>query len=156
MDILLLVKALIQGVVEGLTEFLPISSTGHLIVTGSLLNFHDEKAKVFEIVILAGAILAICWEYRAKLIEVLVGLPREPAAQRFALNLLAAFMPLAVLGLLFGKMIKTYLFNAPAVATAFIGISLRRRKLTRRRRARSSGILRIGQPADWQGCSRRP
>lgn len=120
MDLLLLLKALILGIVEGVTEFLPVSSTGHLILAGDLLDFNDERGKLFEIVIQSGAILAICWEYRAKIIEVVLGLPRERAAQRFALNLLAAFMPLAILGLLFGKTIKAHLFNAPAVATAFI------------------------------------
>ena len=120
MDPLLLLKALILGVVEGVTEFLPVSSTGHLILAGDLLDFNDERGKLFEIVIQSGAILAICWEYRVKIGEVVRGLPREPAAQHFALNLLAAFMPLAILGLLFGKTIKAYLFNAPAVATAFI------------------------------------
>jgi undecaprenyl-diphosphatase len=119
-DLLLLLKALILGIVEGVTEFLPVSSTGHLILAGDLLDFNDERGKLFEIVIQSGAILAICWEYRAKIGEVVRGLPSEPAAQRFALNLLAAFMPLATLGLLFGKTIKAYLFNAPAVATAFI------------------------------------
>jgi undecaprenyl-diphosphatase len=117
---MLLFKALILGVVEGVTEFLPVSSTGHLILAGDLLDFNDERGKLFEIVIQSGAILAVCWEYRVKIVQVVSGLPRDPAAQRFALNLLIAFMPLAVLGLLFGKTIKAYLFNAPAVATAFI------------------------------------
>ena len=120
MDVLILIKALVLGVVEGLTEFLPISSTGHLILAGDLLDFNDERGKLFEIVIQSGAILAVCWEYRAKIIEVLTGLPRERAAQRFALNLVVAFLPLAVLGLLFGKAIKAYLFNAPTVAATFI------------------------------------
>ncbi len=120
MDLLLLLKALILGVVEGVTEFLPVSSTGHLILAGDLLDFNDERGKLFEIVIQSGAILAVCWEYRAKIAEVLLGLPSERAAQRFALNLLVAFLPLAIIGLLFGKTIKAYLFNAPVVATAFI------------------------------------
>lgn len=120
MDVLILIKALVLGVVEGLTEFLPISSTGHLILAGDLLDFNDERGKLFEIVIQSGAILAVCWEYRAKIIEVLTGLPRERAAQRFGLNLVVAFLPLAVLGLLFGKAIKAYLFNAPTVAATFI------------------------------------
>jgi undecaprenyl-diphosphatase len=119
-DLLLLLKALILGVVEGVTEFLPVSSTGHLILAGDLLDFNDERGKLFEIVIQSGAILAVCWEYRAKIAEVLLGLPSERAAQRFALNLLVAFLPLAIIGLLFGKTIKAYLFNAPVVATAFI------------------------------------
>ena len=120
MDLLLLLKALVLGVVEGVAEFLPVSSTGHLILAGDLLDFNDERGKLFEIVIQSGAILAVCWEYRAKIAEVLLGLPSERAAQRFALNLLVAFLPLAILGLLFGKTIKAYLFNAPVVATAFI------------------------------------
>ncbi len=121
MDFLLLLKALILGVVEGLTEFLPISSTGHLILAGALLDFNDERGKLFLIVIQAAAILAVCWEYRAKLTAVLAGLlRREAAAIRFVLNLLIAFLPLAVLGLLFGKAIKANLFNAITVATTFI------------------------------------
>ncbi|MEO8102432.1 MAG: undecaprenyl-diphosphate phosphatase [Betaproteobacteria bacterium] len=120
MDILLLAKACVQGIVEGLTEFLPISSTGHLIVTGTLLNFHDEKAKVFEIVIQAGAILAVCWEYRARIASTFAGLSRDPKAQRFTLNLAIAFMPLAVLGLAFGQLIKSFLFQPVPVALAFV------------------------------------
>lgn len=120
MDLLLLFKALILGIVEGLTEFLPISSTGHLILAGQLLGVNDEKAKVFDIVIQLAAILAVCWEYRAKIGNVVGGLRTQPDAQRFALNLLIAFMPAAVLGFLFSKMIKAYLFNAVSVAIAFI------------------------------------
>ena len=120
MDILLLVKALIQGVVEGLTEFLPISSTGHLIVTGTLLNFHDEKGKVFEIVIQAGAILAVCWEYRERIASTFTGLSSDPKAQRLTLNLAIAFMPLALLGLAFGHLIKSVLFKPVPVALAFV------------------------------------
>jgi len=120
MDLLLLLKALVLGVVEGLTEFLPVSSTGHLILAGDLLDFNDERGKLFEIVIQSGAILAVCWEFRAKIVEVVCGLPRAPGARRFALNIVAAFLPLAILGLLFGKTIKAHLFNAPTVAAAFI------------------------------------
>ena len=120
MDFLLLLKALVLGLVEGITEFLPVSSTGHLILAGGLLDFNDERGKLFEIVIQSGAILAVCWEYRGKIVEVVRGLPHAPAAQRFALNIAVAFMPLAVLGLLFGKAIKAYLFNAPTVAATFI------------------------------------
>lgn len=120
MDIAILIKALILGVVEGLTEFLPISSTGHLILAGDLLGFNDDKAKLFSIVIQVGAILAICWEYRAKIGSVLRGLPRERAAQKFVLNLAIAFIPLASLGLLFGKYIKAVLFKPVPVALAFI------------------------------------
>src|SRR6185295_9690512 len=111
MDIPLLLKALILGVVEGLTEFLPISSTGHLILVGDLLDFNDEKGKVFEIVIQTGAMLAILWEYRVKFLGVLAGLASDRAAQRFVLNLAVAFMPAAILGLSFGKLIKAQLFH---------------------------------------------
>lgn len=120
MDFILLLKALVLGIVEGLTEFLPISSTGHLIVIGDMLHFNDEVGKVFEIVIQLGAILAVCWEYRARLGHVVARLPTEREAQRFALNLLIAFLPAAVLGLLFIKQIKLYLFNPFSVAIAFI------------------------------------
>lgn len=120
MDWILLGKALILGIVEGLTEFLPVSSTGHLILAGDLLHFSDEKAKVFEIVIQCGAILAVVWEYRAKFISVLSNLPTQRSAQRFTLNLLVAFLPIAILGLLLGKAIKAALFKPVPVAIAFI------------------------------------
>jgi undecaprenyl-diphosphatase len=120
MDQVILIKALILGVVEGLTEFLPVSSTGHLILAGDLLNFNDDKGKLFEIVIQCGAILAVCWEYRAKIVTVISGLGSQREAQRFALNLAVAFVPLAVLGLAFGKAIKAQLFHPVPVALAFI------------------------------------
>ena len=120
MDFALLFKALILGVVEGLTEFLPISSTGHLILAGDLLDFRGEKAQVFEIAIQCGAILAVCWEYRAKIGSVLAGLRSHTSAQRFVLNLFVAFLPLAILGLLFGRAIKAMLFKPVPVAIAFI------------------------------------
>ncbi len=120
MDIILLLKALILGVVEGLTEFLPISSTGHLILAGDLLNFNDDRGKLFEIVIQSGAILAVVWEYRKRLAHVCSGLGRDRAANRLVLNLFIAFLPLAVLGLAFGKAIKAHLFAPIPVATAFI------------------------------------
>ena len=115
-----LLVAAILGIVEGLTEFLPVSSTGHLIVAGSLLGYTGDKAKLFEIVIQAGAILAVCWEYRAKLIGVALGLFRDRAAQRFVANLFVAFLPAAVLGLSFASMIKAHLFAPVPVASAFI------------------------------------
>ncbi|MCX8017436.1 MAG: undecaprenyl-diphosphate phosphatase [Rhodocyclaceae bacterium] len=120
MEIFPLIQALILGVVEGLTEFLPISSTGHLILAGDLLGFNDERGKLFEIVIQSGAILAVVWEYRHRFYDVLVGLPREPAARRFVMNLVLAFLPLAILGLAFGKAIKAHLFAPIPVAVAFI------------------------------------
>jgi len=119
-DLALVLKALVLGVVEGLTEFLPISSTGHLILAGDLLGFNDEKAKVFEIVIQTGAMLAVVWEYRERFGRVLLGLVRDRAAQRFALNLVVAFIPAAALGLASGKLIKAYLFHAVPVALAFV------------------------------------
>jgi undecaprenyl-diphosphatase len=120
MDILLAVKAIIMGLVEGFTEFLPISSTGHLILAGSLLNFTGDKVKVFEIAIQAGAIFAVMWEYRKRIGAVLAGLPNDPKQQKFALNLVVAFLPAAVLGLLFSKKIKEHLFAPVPVALAFI------------------------------------
>jgi undecaprenyl-diphosphatase len=115
-----LLTALILGIVEGLTEFLPISSTGHLIVAGSLLSYTGEQAKAFQIVIQAGAILAVCWEYRERLARVARGLFTDPAAQRFLGNLIVAFLPAVVLGLAFGKAIKAHLFAPVPVACAFV------------------------------------
>ena len=120
MDVVLLVKAAIMGVVEGLTEFLPISSTGHLILAGSLLGFDDEKAKVFDIAIQTGAILAVIIVYWQKIRDTLVALPTQKQAQRFSLNVLIAFLPAVVLGLLFGKSIKANLFTPAVVASTFI------------------------------------
>src|SRR5450755_3683721 len=115
-----LFTAAILGLVEGLTEFLPVSSTGHLIVAASILDYTGDKAKLFEIVIQAGAILAVCWEFRRKLIGVAAGLFSDRASQRFAINLLVAFMPAAVLGLAFSRTIKAHLFAPVPVAMAFI------------------------------------
>lgn len=120
MDLALLLKAAILGVVEGLTEFLPISSTGHLILVGALLDFTGDKAKLFEIVIQSAAIMAVVWEYRQRLGHAVISATREEASRRLLVNVAIAFLPLAVLGLLFGKWLKAHLFNAPVVAAAFI------------------------------------
>jgi undecaprenyl-diphosphatase len=120
MDIVLALKALIMGLVEGFTEFLPISSTGHLVLAGSLLNFTGEKAKVFEIAIQGGAMVAVIWEYHRKIGEVLSGMFREARARRFALNVVVAFIPAAALGFLFEHKIKAVLFAPLPVALAFI------------------------------------
>ena len=119
MDLILAIKAIVMGLVEGFTEFLPISSTGHLILAGSLLNFTDERAKVFDIAIQAGAILAVIWEFRARIGAVLTGLG-ERKQQKFAINLIIAFLPAAILGLMFSKAIKAHLFKPVPVAIAFI------------------------------------
>ena len=120
MDIVLLVKAAIMGVVEGLTEFLPISSTGHLILAGALLGFDDAKAKVFDIAIQTGAIFAVILVYWQKIRATLVALPSQRSAQRFALNVLIGFFPAVLLGLLLGKAIKAHLFTPTVVASTFI------------------------------------
>ena len=120
MDPILLIKAALMGVVEGLTEFLPISSTGHLILAGSLLKFTGETAKVFDVAIQTGAMFAVVWEYRARLLATVRGVTHDPVAQRFARNVLVAFLPAAFFGLLFGKMVKAHLFKPVPVALAFI------------------------------------
>ncbi len=120
MDLIILLKAAVMGVVEGLTEFLPISSTGHLILAGALMGFNDARGKLFEIVIQSAAILAVVWEFRRRIAATLGGLGRDPKANRLMRNIGIAFLPLAVLGLLFGKALQANLFNAPTVATTFI------------------------------------
>lgn len=115
-----LAKAAVMGIVEGLTEFLPVSSTGHLILAGSLLGFSDEKSKVFDIAIQTGAIFAVMIVYAQRLRDTLVGLGNSPKAQRFALNVGIGFLPAVVLGLLFGKAIKAHLFTPVVVASTFI------------------------------------
>jgi len=120
MDLILLGKALILGVVEGLTEFLPISSTGHLILVGDLLDFNDERGKAFEVIIQFGAILAVCWEFRAKLWKVASTIKTSAISRRFVFNLLIASVPAMGLAFIFGKHIKTLLFSPIPVASAFI------------------------------------
>ncbi len=120
MDLLLLFKGLFLGIVEGITEFIPVSSTGHLILAGNLLGLDDERAKVFEIFIQLGAILSIVWLYREKLSGVIREIPLREDARRFTLNLIVAFLPSAVFGLLLHKAIKAYLFNPVTVAAALV------------------------------------
>jgi undecaprenyl-diphosphatase len=136
LDPLLLLKAAIMGVVEGLTEFLPISSTGHLILAGSLLDFTGETVKVFEIAIQTGAMFAVIWEYRERLARTVSGITHDPVAQRFARNVLIAFAPAVVLGLSFGKLVKQHLFHPVPVAAAFIVGGLIILWVERRHRAR--------------------
>ncbi len=120
MDIASLIKAAIMGIVEGLTEFLPISSTGHLILAGALLGFDDDKAKVFDIAIQTGAIVAVILVYWQRLREVVITLPTQERSRRFALNVAIAFLPAVLLGLLLGKAIKAHLFTPQVVASTFI------------------------------------
>ena len=147
MDIALLIKAAIMGVVEGLTEFLPISSTGHLILAGALLGFDDEKAKVFDIAIQTGAIFAVIMVYWHKIRDTVVALPTQRQAQRLALNVLIAFVPAVVLGLLFGKAIKAHLFTPTVVASTFIigGLII---LWAERRQARNPAVARIQEADD--------
>ncbi len=120
MDVGLLLKAVLLGIVEGLTEFLPVSSTGHLILVGDLLNFNSDAAKVFEVVIQTGAMLAIIWEYRQRLTGVFRGLTSDRRSQQFVIHLAIAFAPAALLGVLLGRHITEYLFRPIPVALAFI------------------------------------
>jgi undecaprenyl-diphosphatase len=119
-DSLLLLKAAVMGLVEGLTEFLPISSTGHLILAGSLLGLDGEKDKVFDIAIQTGAILAVIIVYWQKIRSTIQALPHSAAAQRFAFNVVIGFVPAVILGLLLGKAIKAHLFTPGVVASTFI------------------------------------
>ena len=142
MDTLLLLKAALMGIVEGLTEFLPISSTGHLILAGTLLDMHDDKGKVFDIAIQTGAIFAVILVYWQRLRDTVVQLPSQAKAQRFVANVAVAFLPAVVLGLLFGKAIKANLFTPSVVASTFIigGLII---LWAERRQARSETAPRI-------------
>ena len=120
MDLWIAFQALILGIVEGITEFLPVSSTGHQIIVADLIGFGGERALAFNIIIQLGAILAVVWEYRRKILDVVVGLPKEQQAQKFTLNLLVAFMPAVFLGVAFADLIHEYLFNPITVATALV------------------------------------
>ena len=120
MDFWTALQVIILGVVEGLTEFLPISSTGHQIVVADLLGFGGERAIAFNIIIQLGAILAVMWEYRRKILITAFNVPRKREAQRFATNLLVAFLPAVIIGVAFADLIHEYLFNAITVAAALI------------------------------------
>ena len=147
MDLTLLIKAALMGVVEGLTEFLPISSTGHLILAGALLGFNDDKAKVFDIAIQTGAIGAVILVYWQKIRTTLVSFPTDTQARQFALNVLIAFVPAVLLGLLFGKAIKAHLFTPMVVASTFIlgGVVI---LWAERRQAQLPGAVRIQEVDD--------
>jgi len=147
MDVMLLIKAALMGVVEGLTEFLPISSTGHLILAGALLGFNDDKAKVFDIAIQTGAIGAVILVYWQKIRTTLVSLPTDTQARQFAVNVLIAFVPAVLLGLLFGKAIKAHLFTPMVVASTFIlgGVVI---LWAERRQAQLPGAVRIQEVDD--------
>ena len=147
MDWILVSKALILGVVEGLTEFLPVSSTGHLIVVGSVLDFSGDFAKTFDVVIQLGAILAVCWEFRRKIGGVVAGLPTRPDARRFALNVIVATLPAIVLALLFEKAIKSMLFAPVPVAFALVAGGVVILWVESRRR---------GAPVDGRAAASRP
>ncbi len=142
MELIVLAKAAVMGIVEGLTEFLPISSTGHLILAGALLGMDDAKAKVFDIAIQTGAILAVIIVYWQKIRDTITDLPHKKQAQQFALNVAIAFFPAVVLGLLFGKAIKAHLFTPVVVASAFIvgGVIIR---WAERRQTRADTAPRI-------------
>ncbi|HSC82789.1 MAG TPA: undecaprenyl-diphosphate phosphatase [Pseudomonas sp.] len=120
MDLWTTLQAVILGIVEGLTEFLPISSTGHQIIVADLLDFTGDRANAFNIIIQLGAILAVVWEFRRKILEVLFNVPRQREAQRFTANLLIAFTPAVVLGVAFADQIHHYLFNPITVALALV------------------------------------
>ena len=147
MDIALLFKAALMGIVEGLTEFLPISSTGHLILAGSLLGFDDDKAKVFDIAIQTGAIFAVILVYWHKIRDTVIALPSQTQARQFALNVLIAFVPAVLLGLLFGKAIKAHLFTPVVVASTFIigGFII---LWAERRQQRNPAVARIHEVED--------
>jgi undecaprenyl-diphosphatase len=144
-DQVLFLKSMVMGVVEGLTEFLPISSTGHLILAGSLLDFGGslgaEKAKVFDIAIQTGAIFAVVLVYWQRILSTVQGITRDAVAQRFALNVIVGFLPAVVLALIFGKAIKAHLFTPTVVATTFIigGLII----LWAERRAKAHPVARI-------------
>lgn len=155
MDWIVLLKAAVMGVVEGLTEFLPISSTGHLILAGSLMGFEGESVKVFDIAIQTGAIFAVILVYWHKISSTVRQLPTERQAQRFALNVAIAFLPAAVMGVLFGKAIKAHLFTPTVVATTFIvgGLIILWVERMQSRRLAAADVTPLGSPASVDDVS---
>ena len=154
MEPLPLAHALLLGIVEGLTEFLPVSSTGHLIVAGSLVGYTGERAKVFELAIQSGAMLAVVWEYRARFGRAIGGLASDPAARRFAFNLAVAFVPAGALGFLFGSWIQRALFSPVPVAVAFVAGALVILWAERRQRVDPRAVrVNLTPLAGPQGCS---
>jgi undecaprenyl-diphosphatase len=119
MNALLLIKAIVLGILEGLTEFIPVSSTGHLILGADWLHFDVPSANLFEVVIQLGAILAVCWLYRARLTNIVLHLNKKPE-RMFALKLIVAFLPAAFIGLAFHHFITTVLFSPLVVAVMLI------------------------------------
>lgn len=149
MDILLILKALILGLVEAASEFLPISSTGHLIIVGDFLDFRGSRAQAFEIFIQLGAILSVVWIYRERLLDIAVNIDWDRKAQRLVANLAIAFLPAAVLGFLLHKVITHYLFNPVSVAAALVvgGIAI----LLIERYART-GRVRAVDDMNWKNA----
>jgi undecaprenyl-diphosphatase len=152
LDSLLLIKAAILGVVEGLTEFLPISSTGHLILAGSLLNFTGEKAKVFEIAIQTGAIIAVIMLYWQRCWGTVTGLAHDPRSRKFAVNVIIGVLPAIALGLMLGSFIKSHLFTPQVVATTFILGGFVILWVERNRHGSDEGVARVNHLDDltWQ------
>ena len=121
MDWIYALQVVFLGSVEGLTEFLPVSSTGHLIIAGDLIGFHETAAAdTFYVAIQAGAIVAVCWHYKERSLSILMNLFKPGKEQRLAVNTVVAFIPAAVLGVLLASYVKHYLFNPAAVATALV------------------------------------
>jgi len=145
-----LLAAILLGIVEGLTEFLPISSTGHLIVAGSLLGYVGPKAKAFEIAIQSGAMLAVVWEYRTRFLNAITRAASDAASRRFLLNIAIAFVPAALLGLLLGSRIKALLFHPVPVAIAFIVGAFVILWAERRQRANPASV-RVVEVDDMRG-----
>ena len=152
---MILLKALLLGIVEGVTEFLPISSTGHLIIASAVVDYPEAKRATFEIFIQLGAILAVFWHYRTDLIELATRLPRVQKARAFVARILLAFLPAAAVGFLFHHWIEAHLFHPRVVAGALVGGGLVLLLVeSRQRAARVSEMEDIGwADALWVGIA---